>query len=200
MEETKQREENKEFRRRDNNRNTGMHDPRSESRMKFMQPSLIDPRNKLKQLPDKAAKERRQKIISENREKRINEENNEEKGKIENSEGKRKTESKVYKELVGMIKQVADALRQFEELTKKEIENISSIVNWRYESIEKEIENIYKASRYIDENLKEVKDINNKRLKNNTLEVAKPTSQMQHLKEIKRNIHYIHNECKYKTD
>ena len=27
-----------------------MHDPRSESRMKFLQPSLIDPRNKLKQL------------------------------------------------------------------------------------------------------------------------------------------------------
>ena len=66
MEETKQREEKKGFRRRDNNRNTRMHDPRPESRMGFMRPSLIGPRNKLKQLPQKAAKERRQKIINKN--------------------------------------------------------------------------------------------------------------------------------------
>ena len=62
----------------------------------------------IKTVTEKAAKERRQKIINENRETQKNEENNEEKGKIENSEGKRKIESKVYKELVGMIKQVAD--------------------------------------------------------------------------------------------
>ena len=50
---------------------TRIYDAKSESRKEFTQVKIKDARERLKDIPIIAAKERRQKIITENREKRI---------------------------------------------------------------------------------------------------------------------------------
>ena len=72
MDQTQDKEANKGSRGRRNNRDgTGVYDAKYESRKEFTQVKIMDARERLKDIPIIAAKERRQKMITENRKKRI---------------------------------------------------------------------------------------------------------------------------------
>ena len=92
-----------------NNRDgTGIYDAKSESRKECTQIKIKDARESLKDIPIIAAKERRQKMMTENREKRIEDTKEEQKhGKINN------------KKNVEMLKDLTKALKECEEITRK---------------------------------------------------------------------------------
>ena len=106
---------------------TGIIDPRSESRKQFGHIQLKDPREKLSEQQIKAAKERRQANIKENREER----------KLKTSE-EQKMANLNRKQLTTMIQQMTEAMKDYEEATRKEIENIMKIVNLKFSKMEKE--------------------------------------------------------------
>ena len=118
MEEDKKETANN-LRKRKQSNPTGITDPRSASRIKFITPSLIDPRVKLSNQQIEATNDRRKKIIKENRSKRMEADNKDEEEKSD-----KKTEKKKIKELFTMVKQMMEALKQFEDLTRLEIDNI----------------------------------------------------------------------------
>ena len=109
MDPTQDREANKGSRGRRNYRDgTGIYNAKSESRKEFTQVKIKDARERLKDIPIIAAKERRQKMITENRVKRI-----------EDTKEKQRHEKINNKQLVEMLKDLTKALKEFEEITKK---------------------------------------------------------------------------------
>ena len=89
-------------------------DPRSENRQNFLNIPLTDPRQKLAEQNIIAAKERRQKNFKESRENRT----------IEEEKETKMPENPNNKQLAQLVKQLAEALKQFELTTRKELENI----------------------------------------------------------------------------
>ena len=86
-----------------------MKDHRSENRKSFLTIPLTDPRQKLAEQQITAAKEWRQKIFKETRENKNNEEIKETK----------LPENPNNKQLAQIVKQLTEALKQFEITTKK---------------------------------------------------------------------------------
>ena len=162
MDPTQDKEANNGSRGRRNNRDgTGIYDAKSESRKEFTQIKIKDAHERLKDIPIIAAKERRQKMITENRDKRIEDTKEEQKhGKINN------------KQLVEMLKDLTKALKEFEEITRKELENIMIIVDRRYKITENEFERIEEECKEIKDKLKQtekltiqIKPVNERRMK-----------------------------------
>ena len=65
------------------------------------------------------------------------------------------------KQLNMMIKQMIEALKEYEKVTRKEIENIMKIVNLKYSKMEKEQEQITKICDQMKEKLIQAKNIIN---------------------------------------
>ena len=97
-------------------------DARSENRKQFTQIKMEDPRERLKELPFKQAKDRRQSKIVEFRNKRMEE------NKGTQLEEKRESP----KQFQNMIKEITLALNEFMETTNKEIENIKKMVDLNF--------------------------------------------------------------------
>ena len=106
---------------------TGIIDPRSESRKQFGHIQLTDPREKLSEQQLKMIKDRRQANIKENREER----------KFKTSD-EQKMANPNRKQLATMIQQLTEAMKDYEEATRKKIENIMKIVNLKFSKMEKE--------------------------------------------------------------
>ena len=158
---------------------TSMNDPRSESRHDFMKIMLADPRTKLTEIPFQAAKERRQKLFSEKRDKRPEEEAKE----IivpENSNNK---------QLAQIIKQLAEALRQYEDTTRKELENIKKQIALKFQMTEMEQERVREIANSCEQKLGEIKTQTQKSKEENK-------DKMGH-QDIRS--YYIHNQFKFKN-
>ena len=182
MDPAQDKEANKGSRGRRNNRDgMGIYDAKSESRKEFTQVKIEDARERLKDIPIIEAKERRKKRITENREKRIEDTKKEQKhGKINN------------KQLVEMIKDLKKALKEFDEITRKEMENIMIIVDRRYKITEIEFERIEEECRVIKEKLNQteklatqIKPENERRMNKH-----KETINWRDIKEISVHNHY----------
>ena len=91
---------------------------RSQNRNQFTQIKLVDPRIARQELPLKQAKDRRQKLIQENRSDRLE----------ENKKVKEKPELNDPKQLSKMIKELTQALNNYISITTQEIDNIKRIV------------------------------------------------------------------------
>ena len=136
--------------RKQNKSETGIIDKRLESRKQFTEIKYNDPRERLKELPIKAAKERRQKNFKEKREER--------KITTENSEHREKTIiNPNNKQLALMVRQLTEALKEYEMITRKEIDNIMEIVKAKFMKTEKEQEQIKKICKKMEEKLEEAK-------------------------------------------
>ena len=186
MNPTQDREANKGFRGRRSNRDgTGIYDTKSESRKEFTQVKIKDARERFKDIPIIAAKERRQKMITESREKRI-----------EDTKEEQKYEKINNKQLVEMMKDLTKALKEFEEITMKELENIMIILDRRYKITEIEFERIEKECKEIKEKLKQteklatqIKPENERRMNK-----QKETINWRGIKET-----YVHNHYRYRN-
>ena len=132
-----------------------IYDPRSESRQQFTKIKMADPRQKLIEIPINAAKKRRQKIFNKNREKRTKEEI------IPNN-----TDNK---QLVEMMKNLTKALREYENATDKELENIMRVIELRDKETRRELDKLEEARISIEARLKQA----NKLVKENekTMEI-----------------------------
>ena len=91
---------------------------RSQNRNQFTQIKLVDPKIARQELPLKQAKDRRQKLIQENRSDRLE----------ENKKVKEKPELNDPKQLSKMIKELTQALNNYMSITTQEIDNIKRIV------------------------------------------------------------------------
>ena len=163
----------------------GIYNAKSESRKEFTQVKIKDARERLKDIPIIAAKERRQKMITENREKRI-----------EDTKEEQRHEKINNKQLVEMLKDLTKALKEFEEITRKEMENIMIIVDRRYKISEIEFERIEEECRAIKEKLKQteklatqIKPDNERRMNKH-----KETINWRDIKET-----YVHNQYRYRN-
>ena len=97
-------------------------DARSENRKQFTKIKMEDPRERLKELPFKQAKDRRQSKIVEFRNKRMEE------NKGTQLEEKRESPKQFH----NMLKEITLALKEFMETTNKEIENIKKVVDLNF--------------------------------------------------------------------
>ena len=100
-------------------------DQRSESRKNFTKINIADPRPKLAEIPIKAAKERRQKKFKENH-------------GIGNQEEEKEihiAENIKNKQIIQLVKQLSEALKQFEMILRREIENIKMQMELKIKTI-----------------------------------------------------------------
>ena len=136
MEENKSVEKPEERKRRRSKKDEkGMHDPRSESRQQFTQIKFIDPREKLSIMHINEQKERRQKNLIDKRAENSKREKEEKKDKNPNNN-----------QLMTMIKEVTKSLTEFEQATRKEIDNIMEIVKIKFNKMGKEQEKLLKIT------------------------------------------------------
>ena len=119
-------------------------DARSESRQQFTKIKTVDPRDRLRELPLKQAKDRRQSIFEENRSKK----------KEENK--KMQIENKNPLQLKDMLKEITQALNTFMESTNKEIENIKRIIELNTRGFMEENE---KFKKFKDETKTQIQNI-----------------------------------------
>ena len=142
---------------------------------------MADPRQRLIEIPINAAKERRQKIFNENREKRT---------KVEiipnNTDNK---------QLVEMMKNLTKTLREYENATNKELENIMRVIELRGKETRRELDKLEEARISIEARLKQA----NKLVKENEKNNGNPDYQKVQVnwKTIKDT--YIHNWRKFKN-
>ena len=159
----------------------GIYDPRSESRQQFTKILMADPRQRLIEIPINAAKERRQKIFNENREKRTKEEI------IPNN-----TDNK---QLVEMMKNLTKALREYENATNKELENIMRVIELRDKETRRELDKLEEPRISIEARLKQA----NKLVKENKKNNGNPDNQKVQVKWKIIKDTYIHNWRKFKN-
>ena len=124
-------------------------------------------------------------MITENREKRIEDTKEEQKyGKINN------------KQLVEMLKDLTKAPKEFEEITRKELENIMIIVDRRYKITEIEFERIEEECRAIKKKLKQTEKLAIQINPDNERRMNKQKESIN-WRDIKET--YIHNQYRYRN-
>ena len=157
-----------------------MEDHRSENIKSFLTIPLTDPRQKLVEQQITAAKERRQKNFKETRENKNNEEIKETK----------LPENPNKKQLAQIVKQLTEALKQFEITTRKEIENIRKQIDLKIEIKDKENENenLAKITESFENKLEEIKQLI-------------PSHVNESIKERSTQIknYYVHNQNRFKN-
>ena len=122
-------------------------DPRSESRKNFTKINIADPRPKLAEIPIKAAKECRQKKFNENR-----------------GIGNQEEENEIHiavninnKQIIQLVKQLSEALKQFEMISRREIENIKMQMELKINRIKLENDKITKDAESLLHKIEEIK-------------------------------------------
>ena len=144
--------------------------------MKMM---FADPRTKLAEVPFQAEKERHQKLFNEKRDKRPEEETKEMIGP-ENSNNK---------PLAQIIKQLAEALRQYEDTTRNKLENIKMQIALKFQMTEMEQERVREIANSCEQKLGEIKSQTQKSKEENNYKMERQDI---------RN-YYIHNQFKFKN-
>ena len=124
-------------------------------------------------------------MITENREKRI-----------EDTKEEQRHEKINNKQLVEMLKDLTKALNEFEEIARKEMENIMIIVDRRYKISEIEFERIEEECRAIKEKLKQTEKLATQIKPDNErrMNKQKETINWRDIKET-----YVHNQYRYRN-
>ena len=165
--------------RRNHKQETGIHDPRSASRQQFTKINMSDPREKLSELHIKAQKERRQKNLIDKRAE----------NKKEKEETKDQNSNK--NQLLTMIKEMSRSLSEFEQATRKEIDNIMEMVKIKFNIMDKEQEKLSMITKKLEENYDTAK-----RLISNSDEILNKNTYHRKDDNIKNS--FIHNQRRYR--